>query len=216
MVCIHFASHSYSHCSLVLALPLLALSGRFVFVLSFLCRCLLCFACAFVSSSCPFVCCPLAFALNIINSQQLDEGRFSQNIKHKGLYISIILLVYWTGPRVSATAVSWRLQPSCDPPGRCHCCFLASCSAPAALLQRSCSAPAALLQRSWTLQPVFWPLPCSCNAPGRCRCCCLASGTLLQSSWTLPLLLPSLCNVPAVLLDAATAASGPATLLRRS
>ena len=47
----------------------------------------------------------------------------------------------------------------------------------------------------------------SCNAARRCNCCFLASATILRRSRTLQLLCPGLCNAPATLPDAATAAS---------
>ena len=47
----------------------------------------------------------------------------------------------------------------------------------------------------------------SCNAPRRCNCCFRGHATLLQRSQTLQLLLLGPCNAPALLLDAATAAS---------
>ena len=124
----------------------------------------------------------------------------------------------------AATAASWPLPRSCNAPGRCNCCFRAS----ATLLQRSrtlqlllpglCNAPATLPD---TATAASWPLQRSCNAPGRCNCCfpglscrhcncCFMwrlSATLLQRSQTLQLLLLGLCNAPATLLDAATAAS---------
>ena len=118
------------------------------------------------------------------------------------------------------------LQSSSNARGRCNCCFQASTML---LLQRSwtlqlllpcfCNAPATLLDTdaSWPLQRFCKaPRRCnrcnryflvsatllqkSCKAPGRCNCCFQASAKLLQRSWTLQLLLPGLCNAPAVLL----------------
>ena len=79
------------------------------------------------------------------------------------------------------------------------------------LLPCFCNAPAKLLDTA-----ASWPLQRSCKAPRHCKrcnryflasatllqnsCCFLASAKLLQRSWTLQLLLPGLCNAPAMLL----------------
>ena len=113
----------------------------------------------------------------------------------------------WSAPATlpdAATAASWSLQRSCNAPGCCNCCFLAT----ATLLQRSrtlqlllpghCNAPATLPD---TATAASWPLQRSCNAPRCCNCCFLATATLLQRSQTLQLLLPGHCNALATLPD---------------
>ena len=122
---------------------------------------------------------------------------------HVTLHPLIASLASWT----LKNAASWPLQRSCDAPGRCNCCFLASATGSMRrswcvhlLLPAICNAPATLMDAATAAS---WPLQRSCNAPGRCNCCFLASATLLQRSRTLQLLLPGLCNAPATLLDAA-------------